>query len=216
MRHSYLFSGILLVAMAALLLSGIVVAEAGKDRGKKASIVVGKFKSEASDCSGGTADGIADLLAKALGSTDTFQLPRKASIKSGDPKGNDLVVRGSVTEFETDAGGEGGFGGLMKKSLNKVGVDSKEAKLELKIRLVDVATGNKVVEQKIQAASSDWKSGMTGGAYVDSVKLDGLLSKYAGEPMGKAIQTAVAKTIEAINKGVPAKYYRSADSTQSK
>jgi len=214
MRHSVLSRNVLWMALTAFLLSGVVVADTGDSAPRKASIVVGKIKSEASDCTGGTADGIADLLATALGNNGKFMLPEKASIKSGDPKGNDLVVQGSVTKFDTDAGSSGGFGGLKKKALGKMGIDSKEANLELKIRLIDVATGDKIGEKKIKASSTDWKSGMTGGAYVDKVAMDGILSKYNDKPMGDAIRTAVARMIEMIDKGVPEKYYRHADTAQ--
>jgi len=211
MRNSVIPKGILLLALTAFLLGGVVVADAVDNQSGKASIVVGKVKSDASDCSGGTADGIADMLAKALANSGKFMLPEKGSIKSGDPKGNDLVIQGSVTKFDTDAGSSGGFGGLKKAALGKVGIDSKEAELELKIRLIDVATGGKVQEMKIQAGSTDWASSMAGGAYVDKVALDGSLSKYADKPMGKAIRTALARMIEKIEKEVPAKYYRHAD-----
>jgi len=111
MKHFIPYWGILLTAMAAFLL-GVVAADVDQNQPGKASIVVGKIKSDAIDGSGGTADDIADWLAKALANNGKLMLPAKGSIKSGDPKENDLVVRGTVTKFETDAGSGGGFGGL--------------------------------------------------------------------------------------------------------
>ncbi|MFH1688071.1 MAG: CsgG/HfaB family protein [bacterium] len=170
----------------------------------KATIVVGKITSKASHCSGGSADGIGDMLAASLAKTGQFILESDKSIKSAKPKTSDLMILGTVTEFETDAGAEsGGWSGLKKKTLGKVGVDSKEAKLTIKLQLVDVASGKTLKEEKVSASSTDVKKGIGSG-----VEMSGLLKKYEKQPMGQAIHAVVAEMTDAVTKEVPKEYFK--------
>lgn len=207
MRNTFLLGTAFL--LLALFLSLPTVALSGDTN--QASLVVGKIKSKANKCTGGTADAIGDLLAASLSQSGKFLLASDKSIKSAKPDGSDIVIRGTVTEFDADAGSDGGgWSGLKKKAFGKAGVDSKEAKVEVKLVLVDVVSGKTVAEKKVTGSSTGWTSGMAGG-----VKLTGLLDKYNKEPMGKAILAVLDDMVKQVSKAVPKDYYRHAPPTDS-
>jgi len=120
-----------------------------------------------------------------------------------------LLITGSVTAFEPDAGGKGGIlGGLKGKALGGIGASSKEAKIIMDIKLIDIRTRRILKAKKIEAKSKKWKVGMAGGSSVGDVVLGGALGMYSNEPMEKAIRTALAKMVEVVSKEVPEEYYR--------
>ena len=124
-------------------------------------------------------------------------------------EGADLLITGSVTAFEPDAGGKGGIlGGFKKKALGGIGASSKEAKIIMDIKLIDIRTRRILKAKSIEAKSKKWKVGMAGGSSVGDVVLGGALGMYSNEPMEKAIRTALAKMVEMVSKEVPEEYYR--------
>ena len=200
-------------------------------QGNKARITVGKIKPKASKCSGDMAAAIGEMLSTSLTNTGDFivlasqeevaelaeeidfaqsgyaesgQGPQKGLMESAD-----LLITGSVTAFEPDAGGKGGmFGGLKKKALGGIGASSKEAKIIMDIKLIDIRTRRILKAKSIEAKSKKWKVGMAGGSSVGDVVLGGALGMYSNEPMEKAIRTVLAKMIEVVSKEVPKEYYR--------
>ena len=200
-------------------------------QGNKARITVGKIKPKASKCSSDMAAAIGEMLSTSLTNTGKFivlasqeevaelaeeidfaqsgyaeagQGPQKGLMESAD-----LLITGSVTAFEPDAGGKGGIlGGLKGKALGGIGASSKEAKIIMDIKLIDIRTRRILKAKKIEAKSKKWKVGMAGGSSVGDVVLGGALGMYSNEPMEKAIRTALAKMIEVVSKEVPKEYYR--------
>ncbi len=200
-------------------------------QGNKARITVGKIKPKASKCSGDMAAAIGEMLSTSLTNTGKFivlasqeevaELAEEIDFaqsgyvedgkgpEKGLMEGADLLITGSVTAFEPDAGGKGGIlGGLKGKALGGVGASSKEAKIIMDIKLIDIRTRRILKAKKIEAKSKKWKVGMAGGSSVGDVVLGGALGMYSNEPMEKAIRTALAKMVEVVSKEVPKEYYR--------
>jgi curli biogenesis system outer membrane secretion channel CsgG/outer membrane protein OmpA-like peptidoglycan-associated protein len=200
-------------------------------QGNKARITVGKIKPKASKCSGDMAAAIGEMLSTSLTNTGKFivlasqeevaelaeeiDFAQSGYVESGKGpekglmEGADLLITGSVTAFEPDAGGKGGIlGGLKGKALGGIGASSKEAKIIMDIKLIDIRTRRILKAKKIEAKSKKWKVGMAGGSSVGDVVLGGALGMYSNEPMEKAIRTALAKMIEVVSKEVPKEYYR--------
>ncbi|MCK4607602.1 MAG: OmpA family protein [candidate division Zixibacteria bacterium] len=200
-------------------------------QGNKARITVGKIKPKASKCSGDMAAAIGEMLSTSLTNTGNFivlasqeevaELAEEIDFaqsgyvedgkgpEKGLMEGADLLITGSVTAFEPDAGGKGGvLGGFKKKALGGIGASSKEAKIIMDIKLIDIRTRRILKAKEIEAKSKKWKVGMAGGSSVGDVVLGGALGMYSNEPMEKAIRTSLAKTIEMVSKEVPKEYYR--------
>ncbi len=200
-------------------------------QGNKARITVGKIKPKASKCSGDMAAAIGEMLSTSLTNTGKFivlasqeevaelaeeiDFAQSGYVEAGKGpekglmEGADLLITGSVTAFEPDAGGKAGIlGGLKGKALGGIGASSKEAKIIMDIKLIDIRTRRILKAKKIEAKSKKWKVGMAGGSSVGDVVLGGALGMYSNEPMEKAIRTALAKMVEVVSKEVPKEYYR--------
>ncbi len=200
-------------------------------QGNKARITVGKIKPKASKCSGAMAAAIGEMLSTSLTNTGDFivlasqeevaelaeeiEFAQSGNVEAGKGpekglmEGADLLITGSVTAFEPDAGGKGGIlGGLKGKALGGIGASSKEAKIIMDIKLIDIRTRRILKAKSIEAKSRKWKVGMAGGSSVGDVVLGGALGMYSNEPMEKAIRTALAKMVELVSKEVPKEYYR--------
>ncbi|MEA3297516.1 MAG: CsgG/HfaB family protein [candidate division Zixibacteria bacterium] len=228
-------NSILIGVLVCLLAFGsLVLADAGDNliyQGNKARITVGKIKPKASKCSRDMGAAIGEMLSTSLANTgkfitlasqeeidelaDEIELGQSGYVEEGRGpekglmEGADLLVTGAVTAFEPDAGGSGGIlGGFKKKALGGIGASSKEAKIIMDIKLIDIRTRRILKAKSIEAKSKKWKIGMAGGGAVGDVVLGGALGMYSNEPMEKAIRTALAKTIEMVSKEIPDEYYR--------
>lgn len=225
---------LLVMVILTLFSVGVTVVEAGDDvtyQGNKARITVGKIKTKASKCPWDLAESIGEMISTSLANNDKFivlasqeevdelideiDLGQSGYVEEGRGpekglmEGADLLITGSVTAFEPDAGGSGGgLGGFKKKAFGKIGIDKKSAEIRLDIKLIDIRTRRVIKATSIKAKSSKWKTSMSGGGWVEDVALAGGLGVYSNQPMEDAIRTALAKTLEMISKEVPDEYYR--------
>ncbi|MBU0985268.1 MAG: OmpA family protein [candidate division Zixibacteria bacterium] len=200
-------------------------------QGNRARIAVGTIKPKADRCTRDMAAAIGEMLSTTLVNTEKFivlasqeevgeladeiDLAQSGYVEEGRGpdkglmEGADLLITGAVTSFEPDAGGSGGgLGGLTKKAFGKVGIDSKTAKIEMDIKLIDIRTRRVLKAKTIKAESKNWKVGMDGGGWTEDVAMVGDLGMYSNEPMEKAIRAALAQTIDMVSKEVPKEYYR--------
>ncbi len=234
MRVSAYSHGVLLAALGVFLLGSMTMADVEEKltyQGDKARIAVGKIKDKADDCTWQLAEAVGEMLSTALANDpkfivlasgeetdeliDEIDFGQSGYVEEGRGpdyglmEGADIIVTGAVTGFEPDAGGSGGgLGGLKKKAFGKIGVESKKAKIQMDIKLIDIRTRRIIKAKTIKAESKNWKIGMTGGGLVNDVALVGGLGAYENEPMEEAIRAALAKTMEMISKEVPDDYYR--------
>ncbi|MFQ5499694.1 MAG: OmpA family protein [Candidatus Zixiibacteriota bacterium] len=200
-------------------------------QGNKARVTVGKIKTKADKCPWDLAASIGEMLSTALANNEKFivlasqeevaeladeiDLGQSGYVEQGRGpekglmEGADLLVTGSVTAFEPDAGGKGGgLGALKKKAFGKIGMSSKKAEIRLDIKLIDIRTRRILKAKSIKAKSTKWKTDIAGGGMVKDVALVGGLGVYSNQPMEDAIRTALAKTVEMVAKEVPDDYYR--------
>jgi len=234
MRNNLITRNLLASVLLTLFFVSISVADSGDNvtyQGNKARIAVGKIKTKASKCPWDLAESIGEMISTSLANNDKFivlasqeevgelvdeiDLGQSGYVEEGRGsekglmEGADLLITGSVTAFEPDAGGSGGgLGGLKKKAFGKFGVSKKSAEIRLDIKLIDIRTRRIIKAKSIKAKSSKWKSGMTGGGWVDDVALAGGLEVYSNKPMEDAIRAALAKTLEMVSKEIPDEYYR--------
>jgi OOP family OmpA-OmpF porin len=233
MRNNLIRRSLLMTVILALSVC-LAFAEAGDEvtyQGNKARIAVGKIKTKASKCPWDLAESIGEMISTSLANNDKFivlasqeeveelideiDLGQSGYVEEGRGpekglmEGADLLITGSVTAFEPDAGGSGGgLGGLKKKAFGKVGVDKKSAEIRMDIKLIDIRTRRVIKAESIKANSSKWKTSMSGGGWVEDVALAGGLGVYSNQPMEDAIRAALAKTLEMVSKEIPAEYYR--------
>jgi len=177
-----------------------VAKETPTQQGDRARIAVGEIKSQAGGCSKDMAAAIGEMLSTALANNEKFIVLAGGSA--------DLQVTGTVTEFEPDVEEGGGLGGLKKKALGKIGAKTKSAKIVMDVKLIETSIDRILKAKSIDAKSTKWGAGMSGGSWVKDVALAGALSVYSNEPMEKAVQAALAQTVEMVSKEVPKEYYR--------
>jgi len=233
MRNNLIRRSLLMTVVLALSVC-LAFADAGDKvtyQGNKARIAVGKIKTKASKCPWDLAESIGEMISTSLANNDKFivlasqeeveelideiDLGQSGYVEEGRGpekglmEGADLLITGSVTAFEPDAGGSGGgLGGLKKKAFGNIGVDKKSAEIRMDIKLIDIRTRRVIKAKSIKAKSSKWKTSMSGGGWVEDVALAGGLGVYSNQPMEDAIRTALAKTLEMVSKEIPDEYYR--------
>lgn len=201
------FSSLIVACFLLFSLVSVLAATEEKDssQGNKARLMVGKIESGAGKCSDDMADAIGEMLSTALVNTDRF-IVLASQEKGGLP--TDLQVTGTVTEFEPEAESGGALGGLKKKTLGRIGVKAKSAKIVMDMKLIDASSGRVLKAQSIEAKSTKWGASMTGSRWVQDVALTGGLGVYSNKPMENAVRAALAQTVEMISKEVPKEYYR--------
>ncbi len=127
----------------------------------------------------------------------------------GQVQGADLLIRGTVLEWEEDAGGSrGGGGGILPGLLGGGILDRSKGKVVVHIEIVDLATLDTIdacqVVGEASATSFDLGlAGWTGGAL-----LGGVFSEYEKKPMGDAIRKAIAEAVKFVGTNVPQDYFR--------
>jgi len=121
------------------------------------------------------------------------------SAQTGKLTSAQILVKGTVTEFESASAGSGtgvGFGGF------NIGNNRQEAHVGLIIRLIDTTTGQVLDSQRVEgkAASGGVKFGM------DVAGVDFGTGAFKKTPLGKATQEAIDNAVNIIAsklKGLP-------------
>jgi len=234
MRHSCLLRIVFWSVAVVFIFSSLATADAKDNltyQGNKARITVGTIKAKADECSSDMAAGIGEMLSTALAQSDKFivlagqedvaelaeeiELGQSGYVEEGRGpdeglmEGADILVTGAVTSFEPEAGGGGGgLGGLKKKAFGKVGLETKTAELGLDLKLIDIRTRRIIKATSIEAKSTSWGTDVAGGGWGEEIAMAGEMGVYSNEPMEKAVRALLVKTVKAIEKEVPAEYYR--------
>ncbi|MCK4657509.1 MAG: hypothetical protein KAT85_10775, partial [candidate division Zixibacteria bacterium] len=185
-------------ALAIFLL--FVFAGIASGQGNKARIVVGKIENKASGCSNAKASAIGYLLEDALESSNKF-------VVFDDQAGADVVVTGTVRDFNPRVKSGGVMGALKKKALGAAGAGAKSAKIKWDITLNDLHTGKKIKKMKIEGKSTDWSVDASDSYLSSDIGMAGELVAYSGGPMEDAIKNLLAKSAKEISKNVPKEYF---------
>jgi len=176
----------------------------GVDPSQVGAAVLGRlFGVEVSTSRGDIGAGVSDMLTTALINSNHFlvyersileQLQKEASLGNQvqQLQGAEILITGTITAFEPDAGGtRGGGGGLLGGVLGAITGGQKKAYVAVDFRAVDVRTGAVVAAFRVEGEASDTDFGGLLGALVPGAALGGALSQYQKTPMGKGLAVMV-------------------------
>jgi curli biogenesis system outer membrane secretion channel CsgG len=134
---------------------------------------------------------LADVIAEQdMAATGRFQ--RSRSARTGKLTSAQVLVKGTVTEFELTEAGSGA--GIDFKGF-KIGAKREEAHVGLIIRLIDTTTGEVLASRRVEgkAKSGGFKFGME-----DIEGVDFGTESFHKTPLGKATQITIDNAVEFI------------------
>jgi curli biogenesis system outer membrane secretion channel CsgG len=218
---------------------GPTIEEAQKEdyMGPKARVAVTKFidKSAKGHYTGKIGDGMAEMLANALFSTNRFIVLERQSLddvikeqdlgasgrvrqetaaRIGEIEGADLLIEGTITEFEPGTAGAGGGvggviplpgpGGRVVRGIGGVAGGIKTSHIAMIVKVIDARTGRRLASEQVEGKATDigGMTGMGGGG------LAGVFGGYSKTPMEKAIRVAIEESVRLIVAKTPSEYYR--------
>jgi curli biogenesis system outer membrane secretion channel CsgG len=210
--------------------SGPTVEQAQKEdyMGPKARVAVTKFvdKSAKGKATGEIGDGMAEMLANALFATNRYivlerqsldevikeqdlgasgRVKRETAPRIGEIEGADLLIEGTITEFEPGSAGAGG-GGAGRRSSGIGGIlgEIRVSHVALIVKVIDAKTGRRLASEQIEGKATDIGGLTLGGGG----GLAGAFAGYSKTPMEKAIRVAIEESVRLIVAKTPNEYYR--------
>jgi curli biogenesis system outer membrane secretion channel CsgG len=200
--------------------------------GPKARVAVSRFddKSAKGHYTGKIGDGMSEMLSNALFSTSRFIVLERQALGDtlreqnlgasgriradtaapiGELEGAELLIQGTITEFEPgSSGGNGGLGGLLPGSLGRVagaiGGSVRNSHVAMILKVIDAKTGRILASEQVEGKATD--IGGTGG--LRGSELAGVFGAYSKTPMEKAIRICVEEGVKLIVAKTPPEYYR--------
>jgi curli biogenesis system outer membrane secretion channel CsgG len=196
--------------------------------GPKARVAVTKFldKSAKGKTTGDIGDGMADMLSNALFTTNRFIVLERQSLgdvlqeqdlgasgrvktqtapRIGEIEGADLLIQGTITEFEPGTSGAGAGGGAAPPG-GGIGIflGFRTSYVAMIVKVIDAKTSRILASEQVEGKATDI-GGLVGGG---GGGLAGIFGGYSKTPMEKAIRIAVEETVKLIVAKTPAQYYR--------
>lgn len=172
-------------------------------------------------------DGMTDMLATALFETGRFivlerrelggvlaeqdlarsgRVRADAGIPTGQVEGAELLVTGSITEFEPNFQG-GSIGIIMPRMPLGIGATGKQAHIAIDLRVIDARTSRIVAATSITGRSTDVAGGLGtaigGGRWRTGIGL----GAYRNTPVEKAVRVCIIKAVQFVVSRTPAQYY---------
>lgn len=199
--------------------------------GPKARVAVTRFEDKSAKGGGEIGDGMSEMLSHALFATNRFIVLEREAIedvlmeqdfgasgrvrqetapKIGEIEGADLLIKGTITEFEPGtAGAGGGVGGLIPIPGKRIGIGGiaagiKTSHVAMIVKVIDARTGRILASEQVEGKATDigGLTGMAGGG------LAGAFGGYSKTPMEKAIRIAIEEAVRLIVAKTPESYYR--------
>jgi curli biogenesis system outer membrane secretion channel CsgG len=203
--------------------------------GPKARVAVTKFEDKSAKGFGQIGDGMAEMLANALFSTNRFIVLERQSLddvmreqdlgasgrvrqetaaRIGEIEGADLLIEGTITEFEPGSAGAGGSvggliplpgpGGRVLRGIGGIGAGIRSSHVAMIVKVIDARTGRRLASEQVEGKATDIGgiTGMAGGG------LAGVFGGYSKTPMEKAIRVAIEESVRLIVAKTPPEYYR--------
>ena len=215
------FNNRIVLGLGGAVLAGLFLSTAALGATLKKIVAVSRFENKTS-WKGQVSldDGMADQLTDALMQSGQFvvmerqtlgdvvaeqdlansgRAQKSQSAQTGKLVNAQILVKGTVTEFENKSAGSDsgvGFGGF------KIGAKREEAHVGLIIRLIDTTTGEVLDSQRVEGKAT--AGGTSFGMNVAGVGFG--TSGFAKTPLGKATQMAIDNAVSLIAgklKGVP-------------
>lgn len=131
--------------------------------------------------------------------------------KKGDVQSADLIVRGTVLEWDDASGGSGGvLGGWVPKIpfVGGIGFKTQKGKCVIQLDLVDADSLEVLATKQCRGDASSRSFTLAGIGWMPSMALGGILSEYEKTPMGDAIRQAIAEAVRVTVDAIPGEYYR--------
>ncbi len=207
------------------------IQQAAAYSGPKARISVARIKCKAAKCGGTIGDGLRDMLISGLFKTNRFivlggseeveeikeeidlaqtgYVKEEQAPRAGGWESADIIILGSITAFEPEAGGLGvGGGGLLPGMLGGIKFGKKDAYISMDLRLVDVRTRRIISTTTVDGKASSFNIGGLGVGWGGAGILGAGLSVYENTPMEKAVRVMIEKAVNYIASQIPSEYYR--------
>ena len=208
---------------------GPSMAQAQSERydGPKARIAVGDFQVKAARAPYVIGDGLREMLLTALFSSNRFIVLERQAIQDvmleqdlgacgrvkkataapiGELEGAELLVYGTVSEFDNQQSGMG-LGVRLPGVPLTLGGGAKNAHMAIDIRVVDTVRGRILAAGRVEGKATDYQYGVGtvigGGSSVMPISLGG----YANTPMEKAIRVCIDNAVQYICSQTPAQYF---------
>lgn len=212
--------------------------------GPKARLAVSSFTVKAAKAYGAIGDGLADMLATSLFQTNRYVVLERQALahvlaeqdlgasgrvrpetgaRIGEIEGAELLVMGTVTEFEPGSAGAaagvgasvgGTVGGVMGwpgyvigSVLGTAAGSIQTSHVAIDLRIVDTRTSRIVAATSVEGKATD----IAGLGALAGPDLGVGLSGYAKTPMEKAVRLAIQKAVGFVVSKTPAQYYRHVD-----
>jgi curli biogenesis system outer membrane secretion channel CsgG len=207
-------------------------AQAEDAMGPKARVAVNKFtdKSAKGRSTGEIGDGMAEMLSNALFASNRFIVLERGSLKDvmreqdlgasgrmrqdtaapiGELEGADLLIQGTITEFEPGQSGAGGgaggwipgrWGGVVGGIAGGV----KTSHVAMIVKVIDTRTGRVLASEQVEGKATD----IGGGFGLGNYRLAGAFGAYSKTPMEKAIRVSIEEAVKLIVAKTPPEYYR--------
>jgi curli biogenesis system outer membrane secretion channel CsgG len=224
---------------------GPTIEEAQKEdaMGGKARVAVTRFENKSAKGGGEIGTGMAEMLSHALFATNRFIVLERGAIgdviaeqdfsasgrvkpetapRIGEIEGADLLIMGTITEFEPgSAGAGGGVGGVIPIPIpgrripiriGGVGGGVKVSHVAMIVKVVDAKTSRLLASEQVEGKATDigGLTGMVGGP------LAGVFGGYSKTPMEKAIRITIEEAVRLIVAKTPAEYFRPEGKRQHK
>ncbi len=197
--------------------------------GPKARVAVTRFedRSAKGKSTGEIGDGMAEMLSNALFATNRFivlerqalgdvigegdlgasgRVRRETAPRIGKIEGADLLISGTITEFEP--GSEGAGGGLGVRWPGRVytgiGGGATTSHVAMIIKVIDAETSRVLASEQVEGKATDVGGEIGGAGY----RLAAVFGMYSKTPMEKAIRIAIEEAVRLIVAKTPTNYYR--------
>ena len=142
------------------------------------------------------------------------RVKQETATKMGEIEGADLLIEGTITEFEPGSSGAGGGLGGISRGFGVIGGvlgGIKSSHVAMIVKVIDSRTGRRLASEQVEGKATDI-GGMGGlGGY----HLAGSFGAYSKTPMEKAIRVAIEETVRLIVAKTPAEYFRAGSSPRS-
>jgi curli biogenesis system outer membrane secretion channel CsgG len=216
---------------------GATIEQAQKEdyMGPKARIAVTRFedKSAKGKTTGEIGDGMAEMLGNALFATNRFIVVERQSLgdvlqeqdlgasgrvrqetaaRIGEIEGADLLIRGTITEFEPGTSGAGGaIGSGAVGIITSLMANIRTSHVAMIVKIIDAKTSRVLASEQVEGKATDFGGGVGGFGG----GLAGAFGMYSKTPMEKAIRISVEESVKLIVAKTPAQYYRYSETSSS-